>query len=63
MISLSDLSEVHPNVFPAPSPIVAEFFAGTSSLTQAQLDFLTKRHRVPNMALAYDGDRRGWLAD
>ncbi len=40
--------------------IKASFLANTTTLKQTHLDWLTKRHSVPPLALAYDGDGFGW---
>ena len=43
-----------------PDTIGAAFFANVRPLDQRQIDWLVRRHGVPVMALAEDGDGIGW---
>ncbi len=45
---------------PVSTNLKASFLANTTALKQAHLDWLTRRHGVPSLALAYDGDGYGW---
>ncbi len=45
---------------PHPDDIAAAFFIRTRGLDQRQIDWLIRRHGVPVLALAEDGDSDGW---
>lgn len=45
---------------PTSTNLKAAFCANTTALTSAQIQWLSVRHGVPSLALAYDGDGFGW---
>ncbi len=45
---------------PTSTNLKASFLANTTALKQVHLDWLTKRHSIPSLALAYDADGYGW---